>query len=103
MTHNDLVEKLRSMRATATPGDDVSATVVLFGVLFDEEIRDSGSNGTRIGAEALGKKYGAMVTGGQKLAQRGFVHPSGEMVNRWKREPHRPSILATTKAPAAGL
>ncbi len=89
MTHNDLVEKLRSMLATATHGDDVTATVLLFGVLFDEEIRDSGSSGTRIG-EASGKRYGPMVTDGQKLARLRFVEPTPEMVNRWKREPGAP-------------
>ena len=73
------------MLASATHGDDVTATVLLFGILFDEEIRDSGSSGTRIG-EASGKRYGPMVTDGQKLARRGFVQPSADMVRKWKSD-----------------
>ena len=41
VTHNDLVDKLQEMLATATKGVDITATVLLFGVLFNEEIRDS--------------------------------------------------------------
>lgn len=39
MTHNDLVEKLQEMLATATWGRDMTATVLLFGVLFNEDQR----------------------------------------------------------------
>lgn len=84
MTHNDLVEKLQSMLATTTRGVDVTATVLLFGILFDEEIRDSGSSGTRIAEDASEKRYGPMVTDGQALARLGFVQPTTEMVRRWK-------------------
>ena len=86
MTHNDLVAKLKAMLATTTPRVDVTATVLLFGILFDEEIQGSGSSGTRVAEAASEKKYGPMVTGGQALARFGFVKPSAEMVRKWKGE-----------------
>ena len=67
MTHNDLVAKLQEMLADSTAGRDVTATVLLFGVLFNEEIRDSGSNGSRI-ATAIGKDCKSAITDGQALA-----------------------------------
>ena len=86
MTHNDLVDKLQEMLATATKGVDITATVLLFGVLFNEEIRDSDSNGIRI-AEAIQKDCGSAITDGQKLSQLKFVEPTAEMVRRWKGTP----------------
>lgn len=84
MTHNDLVAKLRTMLDAATHRVDVTATVLLFGVLFNEEIRDSGSNATRIARDVSGKQYAAMITDGQALARFGFVEPSAEMIRKWK-------------------
>ena len=83
MTHDALVQKLQDMLACATSGVDVTATVLLFGVLFNNEIRDSGSNGSRI-ADAVDKDCNAMITDGQKLAQLKFVIPAPDMLRRWK-------------------
>lgn len=43
MTKQDLIEKLREMRDTA-PRGELTAMTELFGILFDKEIRDCGSN-----------------------------------------------------------
>ncbi len=85
MTENDLVDKLNEMLATTTRGVDITATVLLFGVLFDEEIRDSNSNASRI-ANAVGKKCQADITDGQKFSQLKFVEPTAAMTRRWKRD-----------------
>lgn len=83
MTHNDLVAKLREMLATVTPGRDTTATALLFGVLFNEEIAASESKGSRIAA-AIEKDCSSAITDGQALARFGFVQPTAAMVSRWK-------------------
>ena len=87
MSHNDLVTKLEEMLATATPRRDTTAIVLLFGVLFNEEIRDSGSSGQRLAEAAAGKRYGPMIKNGQALARFKFVEPTPDMVRKWKGRP----------------
>ena len=83
MTHNDLVAKLEAMLATTTRGRDTTATVLLFGVLFNEEIEQSESNGSKLAA-AVQKDCASDITDGQALARFGFVVPSTEMARKWK-------------------
>ena len=82
MTHNDLVAKLKEMLASAKMGVDITATVLLFGILFNEQIKNSDSDAAKI-AGAIEKKYSPMINGGQKLAELKFVEPTAEMVSRW--------------------
>ena len=61
MTHNDLVAKLRTMLDAATHRVDVTATVLLFGVLFNEEIgstRSVQARSHRPGARPFRSRYG---------------------------------------------
>ena len=79
MTKQQLIEKLREMRATA-PYRELMAMTKLFGILFDQEIRDCGSNGAEIG-KAL--DIGSVeINYGRKLAA--YVDPKPEVLRRWK-------------------
>ena len=80
MTTRDLIKTLEKMRAGATRGDDLTATTLLFGVIFDEDIKNSGSTAAAIG-KAVGLQQGTTISDGQKLAQ--FVDPKPEVVRRW--------------------
>ena len=80
MTTRDLIKTLEKMRAGATRGDDLTATTLLFGVIFDEHIKNSGSNAADIG-KAVGLQQGTTISDGQKLAQ--FVDPKPGVVRRW--------------------
>lgn len=86
MTYDDLDAKLREMLETSTHGANVITTVLLFGVLFDEEIRNSESNGTRIAEGASVRHLRSKITDGQALARLGFVEPTAAMVRKWKND-----------------
>ncbi len=52
MTTDDLIEKLKEMRAAARRGDNMTAMTQLFGIIFDKDIETSGSNAVAIGRRA---------------------------------------------------
>ena len=52
MTTDDLIEKLKEMRAAARWGDNMTAMTQLFGIIFDKGIENSGSNTVAIGRRA---------------------------------------------------
>ena len=79
MTKQDLIDKLKEMRTTA-PRGELTAMTELFGILFDKEIRDCGSNGAEMGK---GANIGNVeINDGRKLAA--YVDPKPEVRRRWK-------------------
>ena len=79
MTKQHLIDKLREMRRTA-PQRELTAMTELFGILFDQEIRDCGPNGAEIGRGAdIGN---VEINDGRKLAA--YVDPKPEVLRRWK-------------------
>ena len=82
MTKNELIEKLREMRAEA-PRGELTAMTQLFGILFDREIRAAGTNGAEVGRGAdIGN---VEINDGRKLAS--FVDPKPSVKTRWKPGP----------------
>ena len=50
MTTDDLIEKLKEMRAAARRGDNMTAMTQLFGIIFDKDIENSGLSAVAIGS-----------------------------------------------------
>ena len=79
MTRQALIEKLQEMRSKA-PHGELTALTELFGILFDKEIQDCGSNGAEIGR---GANIGNVeINDGRQLAA--YVDPKPEVLKRWK-------------------
>ena len=70
------------MRRTAKRGE-VSATKVLFGILFDDDIAKSGTNAAQISREAGLDGWDVEINYGRKLAQYVTVKP--EIEQHWRR------------------
>ncbi|MCY3745105.1 MAG: hypothetical protein OXH05_02645 [Acidobacteria bacterium] len=81
MEKRHLVEKLREMRRAGEPRRTAAMTH-LFGMIFAEDIRRSGSTPTQIAKDAGNKHWCGYITDGQNLA--GYVDVKPECLNRWR-------------------
>ena len=81
MTKHELIQKLKEMRSTAKPRE-VSATTVLFGILFDDDIARAGTNAAQISKDAGLAGWDVEINYGRKLAQYVTVEP--EIEDRWR-------------------
>ena len=83
MTEDDLVEKLKEMLAWGEENGNQSAAAVLFGVIFDEDIRrwkDRGGVGTLV--EKSGSMLKTHVHYGRTLAR--YVTPNYDVLRRFR-------------------
>ena len=96
MTKYELVEKLMEMRAAA-PHGHLTAMTQLFGIIFGQDIRDSGSNAAQIAKEAgIGTGW-VEINAGQKLA--GYVNVKLEVLQSvFVRRRDKPFELVTAGA-----
>ncbi len=81
MEKRHLVDKLLEMRRAGEPGRTAAMTH-LFGMIFAEDIRRSGSTPTQIAKDAGNKHWCGYITDGQNLA--GYVDVKPECLNRWR-------------------
>ena len=83
MTIDDLVAKLTQMREDSTRGIDMTATMHLFGIIFDKEIEASGATAAEIARGArIESKVSAPIADGRNLARYVTVKP--EVIARWR-------------------
>ena len=83
MTIDDLVAKLTEMREASTPSIDMTATMHLFGIIFDKDIEASGTTAAEIARGArIGSKVSGQIADGRKLARYVTVNP--EVIARWR-------------------
>ena len=83
MTIDDLVAKLTQMRETSTRGIDMTATMHLFGIIFDKEIEASGATAAEIARGArIESKVSAQIADGRNLARYVTVNP--EVIGQWR-------------------
>ena len=81
MEKRHLVDKLLEMRRAGEPRRTAAMTH-LFGMIFAEDIRRSGSTPTQIAKDAGNKHWCGYITDGQNLA--GYVDVKPECLNRWR-------------------
>ena len=85
MNQSDLVARLHAMRNAAGKGE-VDVMTRLFGIIFDREIADCGSNANRIVAEYLRvhdhKIGGPVINDGRRLAP--FVTVKPDVLRKWR-------------------
>ena len=80
MTTDDLIEKLKEMRAAARRGDNMTAMAQLFWIIFDRGMENSGSNTVAIGRRAgVG---GEEIADGRKYAR--YVTAKREVLRQWR-------------------
>ena len=79
-----LVEKLKQMRRTGEPDKRLTAMTHLFGIIFAEDIRRSGTNATEIARKAGHEGWNVEIKNGQNLADYVVVKP--EHLKRWRNE-----------------
>ena len=85
MTIEDLVAKLTQMREASTRGIDMTATMHLFGIIFDTDISASGATAPEIAGKApitSKKSVSAEIADGRNLARYVTVNP--EVIDRWR-------------------
>ena len=83
MTIEDLVAKLTQMREASTRGLDMTATMHLFGLIFDKDIDASGATAAEIARGArIESKVSAQIADGRNLARYVSVNP--EVIARWR-------------------
>ena len=83
MTIDDLVAKLTQMREASTRGIDMTATMHLFGIIFDKDIEASGATAAEIARGArIESKVSAPIADGRNLARYVTVNP--EVIGRWR-------------------
>ena len=82
MTEDELVAKLVEMRAWGEPDGHKMSATVLFGVLFDEDIRRWNDHGVDKLAKRAGLTSGVEIRYGRKLAE--FVSPNYNVLRKWK-------------------
>ena len=83
MTIEDLVAKLTQMREASTRGIDMTATMHLFGIIFDKDIEASGATAAEIARGArIESKVSGEIADGRKLARYVTVNP--EVIGRWR-------------------
>ena len=82
MTKWELVQKLKAMREAAKHGH-LTAMTQVFGIIFDKEIEDSGSNAAEIAREAGIRNAEVQINDGRKLA-RCYVTAKPELQGRWR-------------------
>ena len=84
MTKNDLVEKLRDMRDSADDGD-LTAMTHLFGIIFNDDISECGTNAAQI-AQEYNRRHtkigGEPISDGRKLAR--FVTVPDRLLRKWR-------------------
>ena len=87
MTENELVQKLHDMREEGRSfGDDVTAMMHVFGIIFDADISACSSNAAQL-ARAYEVTYGTRIgspgiSDGRKL--RRFVTVNENVLRRWR-------------------
>ena len=83
MTEDELVAKLKEMLAWGdAAGGHKMAAALLFGVLFDEDIRRWKDSGVNTLAEKAGLTAGVEIRYGRKLAE--FVSPNYNVLRKWR-------------------
>ena len=82
MEKRHLVDKLLEMRRAGEPDDRVSAMTHLFGIIFAEDIRKSGTTPPQIAKEAGNQNWSGLITDGQNLAD--YVEVKREHLERWR-------------------
>ena len=82
MTIDDLVAKLTQMRENSTRGTNMTATMHLFGIIFDKEIEASGATAAEIARGARIESVSGEIADGRNLAQYVTVKP--EVIGRWR-------------------
>lgn len=81
MTKDELSTKLTEMR-NAAPHGRMGVYTLLFGILFDEEIEDSGTNAAQIATESGFKGLDIEINYGRRLAR--HVRVNRDVAQRWK-------------------
>ena len=82
MTIDDLVAKLTQMREASTRGIDMTATMHLFGIIFDKDISASGATAAAIARGARIESVSGEIADGRNLARYVTVNP--EVLGRWR-------------------
>lgn len=82
MTEDDLVEKLREMLAWGKENDQKAAAAVLFGLIFDEDIRRWNDRGVAVIVEKADSTLKTHVYLGRSLAQ--HVSPNYDVLRKFR-------------------
>lgn len=82
MEQRHLVDKLLEMRRAGEPDNRISAMTHLFGILFAEDIRRSGTTPPQIAKEAGNENWCGLITDGRNLAD--YVEVKPDHLQRWR-------------------